>query len=148
LCPFAIDRRKPRTWLEHRCIAFSQHYDTAYWIASELAKTLPGELVAVSAGTGRSGMFRGGEFASIEREAIRRAVRKRSVLPVVATEAACEGLNLQTLGTLITVDLPRNPSRLEPRLGRVKSLPPTANTGEWEPRESAAGLLHSRPLAF
>lgn len=35
-------------------------------------------------------------------------------------DAACEGLNLQTLGTLINVDLPWNPSRLEQRLGRIK----------------------------
>jgi superfamily II DNA/RNA helicase len=39
---------------------------------------------------------------------------------VVATDAACEGLNLQTLGTLINIDLPWNPSRLEQRLGRIK----------------------------
>jgi superfamily II DNA/RNA helicase len=38
----------------------------------------------------------------------------------VATDAACEGLNLQTLGTLINIDLPWNPSRLEQRLGRIK----------------------------
>jgi hypothetical protein len=31
---------------------------------------------------------------------------------VIATDAACEGLNLQTLGSLINVDLPWNPSRL------------------------------------
>lgn len=31
-----------------------------------------------------------------------------------------EGLNLQTLGTLINIDLPWNPSRLEQRLGRIK----------------------------
>ena len=109
-----------KTWLEHGCIIFSQYYDTAHWIASELAKTLPGEPVAVYAGTGKSGMFRGAEFASIEREEIKKAVKKRSVRLVVATDAACEGLNLQTLGTLINVDLPWNPSRLEQRLGRIK----------------------------
>lgn len=38
----------------------------------------------------------------------------------MATDAACEGLNPQTLGTLINVDLPWNPSRLEQRLGRIK----------------------------
>ena len=36
---------------------------------------------------------------------------------VVATDAACEGLNLQMLGTLINVDLPWNPTWLEQRLG-------------------------------
>ena len=39
---------------------------------------------------------------------------------LVATDAASEGLNLQTLGTMINVDLPWNPSRLEQRLGRIK----------------------------
>lgn len=39
---------------------------------------------------------------------------------MVATDAACEGLNLQALGTLINVDLPWNPSRLEQRIGRIK----------------------------
>ena len=44
----------------------------------------------------------------------------REIRLVVATDAACEGLNLQTLGTLINVDLPWNPSRLEQRIGRIK----------------------------
>ncbi len=113
-------RTEAKTWLEHGCIIFSQYYDTAHWIASELAKTLPGEPVAVYAGTGKSGMFRAGEFASIERDEIKHAVKRRDIRLVIATDAACEGLNLQTLGTLINVDLPWNPSRLEQRLGRIK----------------------------
>ncbi|WP_220471044.1 helicase-related protein [Legionella sp. PC1000] len=39
---------------------------------------------------------------------------------MVATDAACEGLNLQTLGTLINIDLPWNPTKLEQRIGRIK----------------------------
>ncbi len=113
-------RTEQKTWLEHGCIVFSQYYDTAYWIASELAKTLVGEPVAVYAGSGKSGLFRGDAFASVERDDIKSAVKKRSIRLVVATDAACEGLNLQTLGTLINVDLPWNPSRLEQRLGRIK----------------------------
>jgi len=113
-------RTENKTWLEHGCIIFSQYYDTAFWIAAELAKDLTGETVAVYAGAGKSGMFRGEDFASVKREEIKDAVKKRSVRLVVATDAACEGLNLQTLGTLINVDLPWNPSRLEQRLGRIK----------------------------
>lgn len=115
-------RSDGKTWLEHGCIIFSQYYDTAYWVASELAKTLPEEPVAVYAGAGKSGIFRGNEFASVEREEIKRAVKERTVRLLVATDAACEGLNLQTLGTLINIDLPWNPSRLEQRLGRIKRL--------------------------
>lgn len=113
-------RSDGKTWLEHGCIVFSQYYDTAEWVARNLAKAFPDEVVAVYAGVGKSGMFRGETFNSVEREAIKRAVKERSIRLVVATDAACEGLNLQTLGTLINVDLPWNPSRLEQRLGRIK----------------------------
>ena len=65
-------------------------------------------------------MFLDGEWKSIERDHIKKAVRERRIRLVVATDAACEGLNLQTLGTLINVDLPWNPSRLEQRIGRIK----------------------------
>lgn len=118
---FLTDHRtEGKTWLEHGCIIFSQYYDTAFWIASELAKVLNGEVVAVYAGLGKSGIFNGDQFNSVGRETIKQAVKNREIRLVVATDAACEGLNLQTLGTLINVDLPWNPSRLEQRLGRIK----------------------------
>jgi hypothetical protein len=113
-------RSEGKTWLEHGCIIFSQYYDTVYWVGSELAKRLPGEPVGVYAGAGKSGLFRGEDFAAVDREEIKAEVKKRKIRLVVATDAACEGLNLQTLGTLINVDLPWNPSRLEQRLGRIK----------------------------
>jgi len=109
-----------RSWLHHGCIVFSQYYDTAYWIAEELGKTISNEPVAVYAGVGKSGIFRNGEFANIAREEIKKAVKEHTIRLVIATDAACEGLNLQTLGTLINIDLPWNPSRLEQRLGRIK----------------------------
>lgn len=117
LTEFPTDRK---TWLEHGCIIFSQYFDTVEWIAKELSKTLKSEVVAVYAGVGKSGLFRDEQFNSVEREVIKKAVKTREIRLVVATDAACEGLNLQTLGTLINVDLPWNPSRLEQRLGRIK----------------------------
>jgi superfamily II DNA/RNA helicase len=113
-------RTEGKTWLEHGCIVFSQYYDTVHWVASELAGILPDESIAVYAGAGKSGIFRGDSFASVDREGIKKAVKSRDIRLVIATDAACEGLNLQTLGTLINVDLPWNPSRLEQRLGRIK----------------------------
>lgn len=113
-------RTEEKTWLEHGCIIFSQYYDTAEWIAQELSKSLKGEIVALYAGVGKSGLFREEQFNNVEREVIKGAVRNREIRLVVATDAACEGLNLQTLGTLINIDLPWNPSRLEQRLGRIK----------------------------
>jgi hypothetical protein len=113
-------RTDGKTWLEHGCIIFSQYYDTAEWIASSLAKVFNGEVVAVYAGLGKSGLFKDEQFNHVEREMIKNAVRTRELRLVVATDAACEGLNLQALGTLINIDLPWNPSRLEQRLGRIK----------------------------
>lgn len=51
---------------------------------------------------------------------IHRPMAEHQIRIMVATDAACEGLNLQTLGTLINVDLPWNPTRLEQRIGRIK----------------------------
>ena len=113
-------RTDGKTWLEHGCIIFSQYFDTAEWIAKELAKFFKGEVVAVYAGAGKSGLFRGEQFNNVKREIIKTAVRTREIRLLVATDAACEGLNLQTLGTMINIDLPWNPSRLEQRLGRIK----------------------------
>lgn len=109
-----------RSWLDLGCIVFSQYYDTAHWIAQSLTARLPGESVALYAGAGKSGLFFDGEWRSVEREEIKEKVRERKIRLLVATDAACEGLNLQTLGTLINVDLPWNPSRLEQRIGRIK----------------------------
>jgi superfamily II DNA/RNA helicase len=113
-------RTEGKTWLEHGCIIFSQYYDTACWVAAELAQTLSHEPVAVYAGTGKSAIYRGDAFAAVGRDDIKQAVKHHDIRLVVATDAACEGLNLQTLGTLINIDLPWNPSRLEQRLGRIK----------------------------
>lgn len=113
-------RSEGKTWLEHGCIIFSQYYDTAYFMGSELAKLLPEEPIGVYAGAGKSGLFKGTDFSNVDRNQIKSKVKDREIRLVVATDAACEGLNLQTLGTLINVDLPWNPSRLEQRLGRIK----------------------------
>ena len=113
---YLLDRR----WLDLGCIVFSHYYDTVKWIGEHLTKRLPGETVAVYAGAGKSGLFVDGEWKSVERDQIKKAVKERRLRLVVATDAACEGLNLQTLGTLIDVDLPWNPSRLEQRIGRIK----------------------------
>ena len=47
-------------------------------------------------------------------------VAEHGIRIMVATDAACEGLNLQTLGALINIDLPWNPTKLEQRIERIK----------------------------
>lgn len=112
-----LDKEK---WLELGVIIFSQYYDTAKWLADLLASRYPEEAVGLYAGAGRSRLYQRGDSVSVERETLKRMVAEHQIRIMVATDAACEGLNLQTLGTLINVDLPWNPTRLEQRIGRIK----------------------------
>lgn len=107
-------------WRELGCIIFSQYYDTARWVAESLAARYPDEAVGLYAGASRSRLYRRGDSVAIERETLKRMVADRKLRLMVATDAACEGLNLQTLGALINVDLPWNPTKLEQRIGRIK----------------------------
>ena len=58
----------------------------------------------------------------VERETIKESVRTGKLRLVLGTDAASEGLNLQRLGTLINLDLPWNPTRLEQRKGRIQRI--------------------------
>ena len=107
-------------WLDLGVIIFSQYYDTAKWLADSLAARYPEEAVGLYAGAGRSRLYQRGDSVSVERETLKRMVTEHQIRVMVATDAACEGLNLQTLGTLINIDLPWNPTRLEQRIGRIK----------------------------
>jgi len=112
-----LDKEK---WLELGVIIFSQYYDTAKWLADTLAARYPDEAVGLYAGAGRSRLYQRGDSVAVERETLKRMVAEHEIRIMVATDAACEGLNLQTLGTLINVDMPWNPTRLEQRIGRIK----------------------------
>jgi hypothetical protein len=107
-------------WLQLGVIIFSQYYDTAKWLAEELAAKHPEEAIGLYAGAGRSRLYQRGDSVVVDRESLKRMVAEHEIRVMVATDAACEGLNLQTLGTLINVDLPWNPTRLEQRIGRIK----------------------------
>lgn len=112
-----LDQEK---WLGLGVIIFSQYYDTARWLADSLAARYPEEAIGLYAGAGRSRLYQRGDSVTVERETLKRRVAEHQIRVMVATDAACEGLNLQTLGALINVDLPWNPTRLEQRIGRIK----------------------------
>ena len=56
------------------------------------------------------------------RELLKQKVKDEEIRLLVATDAACEGLNLQRLGSQMNVDMPWNPSRLEQRKGRIQRI--------------------------
>ena len=112
-----------KRWLELGCIIFSQYYDSTYWLAEELSKNeLKSESIGIYAGSTRSGIMENGYFVKKERDTLKQMVRSGELRLLIGTDAASEGLNLQRLGTLINLDLPWNPTKLEQRKGRIQRI--------------------------
>jgi len=110
-----------RDWEERGCLIFSEYYDTAHAVAERLSKDLPDRTIGLYSGTAQgSGLFRGGQFQPLNRSDVKDLVTNRELRFLVGTDAAGEGLNFQMLGSLINVDLPWNPVRLEQRIGRLR----------------------------
>jgi hypothetical protein len=117
-------RSSTRPWLGLGCILFSQYYDTVRWIGDEMAKRseFSGMDIGLYAGSNRSGFWRDGQFQRCDRNTLKTRVREGDLKLLLGTDAASEGLNLQRLGTLINIDLPWNPTRLEQRKGRIQRI--------------------------
>lgn len=113
-----------RRWLDLGCILFSQYYDTVRWVGDELAQRteFANMDIGLYAGSNRSGFWRGGKFQRCDRNLLKERVRTGDLKLILGTDAASEGLNLQRLGTLINIDLPWNPTRLEQRKGRIQRI--------------------------
>jgi hypothetical protein len=111
-------------WVDLGCILFSQYYDTVRWVGEELAKRPEFEHLEIGlyAGSNRSGFWREGRFQRCDRNSLKARVRSGELRLLLGTDAASEGLNLQRLGTLINIDLPWNPTRLEQRKGRIQRI--------------------------
>jgi len=62
------------------------------------------------------------EPTNVSREEIKSEMFDRKVDIIVCSDAASEGLNLQSASVLINVDVPWNPARLLQRIGRIDRL--------------------------
>ncbi|MBI9031446.1 DEAD/DEAH box helicase family protein [bacterium] len=109
-------------WKEKGVIIFSQYYDTAYWVAEKLSNKFSNDNIALYAGGDKSGVFFNSEFKKESKDSIKSGVKSHKYKILIGTDSASEGLNLQTLGTLINLDLPWNPTRLEQRKGRIQRI--------------------------
>lgn len=109
-------------WLDIGCIVFSQYLDSVAWLARVLSERMAAEPIAVYANATSSGIWEGGAFRRLNREVVRDEVVQGRIRLLIGTDAASEGLNLQRLGSLINLDLPWNPTRLEQRKGRIQRL--------------------------
>lgn len=111
----AVCRPDGKTWLNERVVVFTEYAHTADWLTRVLnQRGYSGNRLAVIQGA----------TPTDEREYIRSQFTadpaKEPVRVLIATDAAGEGIDLQTYcHRLVNFDIPFNPSRLEQRIGRI-----------------------------
>ena len=111
-----------QNWAQYGCIIFSQYYATVAYFSERLSQQQPEVCIGVYAGGTKSGYWQAGTFQATSKEEIKAAVQQGELKILFGTDSASEGLNLQRLGTLINLDLPWNPTRLEQRKGRIQRI--------------------------
>lgn len=117
-----VELLKGDQWLQKGVIIFSQYFSTARWVAEALSLEFTDEPIGLYAGGSKSGVYLNGSFKRKGKEELKMAVKKREIRVLIGTDSASEGLNLQTLGMLINLDLPWNPTKLEQRKGRIQRI--------------------------
>jgi hypothetical protein len=101
-------------------LVFSEYSDTMDYVADSLVPFY-GESIACYSGEGGR-LFQDGAWKPVSKATITDALAAGSIEVLVCTDAASEGLNLQTAGAVINYDLPWNPSKVEQRIGRVDRI--------------------------
>ncbi len=102
-------------------IIFTQYADTMDYLCDQLRQVYGSQVACYS---GRGGeQWQDGQWVKTTKEYIKNAFRDGERIKIlVCTEAASEGLNLQTCGALINFDMPWNPMRVEQRIGRIDRI--------------------------
>ena len=118
-CPGLGQGRGGTAWTETRVLIFTEYEDTRQY----LMKQLKAHTDATDRGPERV-KFLSGMTSAEDREALKRAFnqdpKQHPLRILVATDAAREGLNLQShCRDLVHFDVPWNPGRMEQRNGRI-----------------------------
>jgi hypothetical protein len=121
------------TILEHRrsqgvdrfrqTVVFTRFYDTLTDIVTRLRRASPRMLIGTYSGQGGQYLNPGNlSLVGTERDAIKHKFLRGEIDVLVCTDAAAEGLNLQTADFLVNFDLPWNPMKVEQRIGRIDRI--------------------------
>jgi superfamily II DNA or RNA helicase len=102
-------------------LVFTQYTDTMDFLREQLRQSY-GMQVACYSGRGGE-RWDGVMWVPVTKEEIKNAFREGQEIKILlCTDAASEGLNLQTCGVLINYDMPWNPMRVEQRIGRLDRI--------------------------
>lgn len=105
----APDASKPR-----RLIVFTEHRDTLEYLRTRITSVI-GSTTAVEA-------IHGGVPRPERRRITEEFTKNPECRVLLATDAAGEGLNLQSAHLMVNYDLPWNPNRIEQRFGRIHRI--------------------------
>jgi hypothetical protein len=104
-------------------VIFTRFYDTLCDLVRRLQRVAPEALIGTYSG-------QGGQYwdaashrrIGVERDEIKHRFLRGEIDILICTDAAAEGLNLQSADLLINFDLPWNPMKVEQRIGRIDRI--------------------------
>lgn len=104
-------------------VIFTRYLDTLTDILRSLQRQAPDMRLGVYSGKYCAYFDVGREkLASTDREGVKKRFLRGEIDVLLCTDAAAEGLNLQTADLLINYDLPWNPMKVEQRVGRIDRI--------------------------
>jgi superfamily II DNA or RNA helicase len=116
-------RRIAGTGRLQQTVIFTRFYDTLTDIVDRLRRADPGMLIGTYSGHGGQYLEpRTARLVTVERDDVKHRFVRRQIDVLVCTDAAAEGLNLQTADLLVNFDLPWNPMKVEQRIGRIDRI--------------------------
>ncbi len=106
---------------DQRLLIFTEFRDTLDYLAGNKTQGIPGKLRdwGFRVGVIHGGMKAGSRDEPGTRLYSEQQFKDGAIQILVATEAAGEGINLQSCHILFNYDIPWNPNRLEQRMGRI-----------------------------
>lgn len=123
-----------------KLIIFTEHRDTLRYLADRIRSLVgnPEAIVTIDGSLSREK----------RRFAEKQFTQDKDVVMLVATDAACEGINLQRAHLMVNYDLPWNPNRIEQRFGRIHRIGQTEVCHLWNlvARETREGEVYHRLL--
>jgi len=117
------ERRITGTGRIRQVVIFTRFYDTLTNIVGRLRRIDSQMLIGTY--SGRGGQYvdsKNWQLSGINREEIKHKFLRGEIDVLICTDAAAEGLNLQTADLLINFDLPWNPMKVEQRVGRIDRI--------------------------
>jgi len=119
-----LDRRRNRqTGRIKQTVIFTRFYDTLTDIVTRLRQVSPH--MAIGTYSGRGGSYfhpDSGRMMAVDRQQVKERFLRGELDVLVCTDAAAEGLNLQTADLLVNFDLGWNPMKIEQRIGRIDRI--------------------------